>query len=247
MSASRLEWKVGLFVLVCLVVLGTMMIKFSKGLTALGGTYPLRLTTLDVGGVQENAPVRMAGVKVGQVKAMRYDSQRMEVVMDLEIRNEFRIPATSLFTIETAGFLGEQYVAISPQASTTEFLQPGQTNVVREPFNIQEAARSAMQLIQNVDRTVSNLNAAVIRVDRTLLAEETLTNITATVGNFRQVSDETLDAVQNFRKLSERAERAVDGLTVLVETNSPAVSQSFSNLLSFTEQLAAVSNLVAFS
>jgi hypothetical protein len=39
----------------------------------------------------------------------------------------------------------------------------------------------------------------------------------------------------------------VSGLHSLVETNSPAVSGSLSNLLSFSRQLQSVTNLVAFS
>jgi phospholipid/cholesterol/gamma-HCH transport system substrate-binding protein len=247
MSAQRLEWKVGLFVLVCLVLLAAMMVKFSKGLASLGGTYEIILTTSDVGGVQENAAVRMAGVKVGQVRRIDYDSTNLEVVLHLAVQNRYQIPANSLFTIETAGFLGEQYIAISPQEKTSEHLAPGARVPTREPFNLQEAARSAMQLIRNVDGTVTNLNIALTRVDRTLLSEESLSNVTAGIANFRQVSEETLTTVRNFRQLSERAESTVSGLHSLVETNSPAVSGSLSNLLSFSRQLQSVTNLVAFS
>lgn len=247
MSAARLEWKVGLFVFVCLVLLGTMMLRFSKGVSLWGGHYNLFLTTQDIGGVRQNAAVQMAGVKVGQVTAIDYDSDKLEVVLKLTIQERYRIPSNSLFTIETAGFLGEQYVAISPQARSSDFLAPNAQVTSREPFNLQEAARSAMHLIQNVDGTISNLNAALLRVDRTLLAEETLTNITAAVANFRSLSEETTATVQQFRLLSQRAHDTVDGLDLLVETNSPAVTGSLSNLYTFTSQLQSITNLIAFS
>lgn len=247
MSSTRLEWKVGGFVLLCLALLGGMMLSFSKGLSPLGSTYELILTTRDVGGIQKNAAVRMAGVRIGQVTAIDYDSEALEVRLRLSILNRHRIPRNAQFSIETAGFLGEQYVAVTPQERSSDVLRPGDKVASAEPFNIQEAARSAMQLIENVDRTVSNLNAAVIRVDRTLLSDRTLTNLTLTVENFRKISEDTLATVQNFRDLSARAQKTVDRLDLLVQTNSPAVSGSFSNLLSFTEKLQAVSNLVAFS
>src|SRR6059058_1059956 len=67
MSQKRLEWKVGLFVLMCLVLLGLLVLNFSKGLMFLTPTYTLRLKTTNVGGIKREAAVLMAGVPVGNV------------------------------------------------------------------------------------------------------------------------------------------------------------------------------------
>src|SRR2546422_11340221 len=67
MSQKRLEWKVGLFVVVCLVLLGLLVLNFSKGLTFFTPTYTLRLKTSNVGGIKREAAVLVAGVPVGNV------------------------------------------------------------------------------------------------------------------------------------------------------------------------------------
>ena len=51
MSKSRLEFKVGLFVLVCLVLLGALLLQFSKGTLLLKPGYDLHLTAKNVGGL----------------------------------------------------------------------------------------------------------------------------------------------------------------------------------------------------
>src|SRR6185295_10968338 len=92
-----------------------------------------------------------------------------------------------------------------------------------EPFNIQEAARSALGFLKRVDETARRLNEAISRVDRLVLNEHTLTNLSA--------------AVENIRVLSEHGLTVVDGLSQLVDTNTFPVNHAVSNIVHFSEQL----------
>ena len=71
MSKSRLEWKVGLFVLVGLVLLGALALQFSKGTTFFRPTYTIKLRTANVGGLKLRSAVLMAGVQIGTVSDIR--------------------------------------------------------------------------------------------------------------------------------------------------------------------------------
>jgi len=64
MSKSRLEWKVGLFVFVGLVLLAALAIQFSKGTTFFRPTKMILLRAGNVGGLKMKAQVLMAGVQV---------------------------------------------------------------------------------------------------------------------------------------------------------------------------------------
>ena len=247
MKSSRLEWKVGLFVLVCLVLLGALMVSLSKGLTAFAPSYTLKLKTGNVGGIKKQASVLMAGVVVGYVQSADLNEDGKSVLVRLKILSRYHIRGDARFTIEQAGFLGDQFVAVTPQGSEAPFLKEGDEVAGLEPFKVQEAARTVLGLVERVDQTVANLNQVIQRVDRTLLAEETLTNLTATVATFRQVSERTLTTVDNFRTLSDDSKSAIKGISLLVASNSPAISQSISNLVTFTGQLHAISNLAVFS
>ena len=95
--------------------------------------------------------------------------------------------------------------------------------MVEEPFNIEKAVRSATGLIQRMDQTVKIFNEAVLRVDRTVLSEKTLTNFAG--------------ALDNFRELSDKAKLMADHIGRLIDTNGPAVSIAISNLVRFSQDL----------
>src|SRR6266516_2952866 len=219
MSPKRLEWKVGLFVLVCLVLLGVLVLNFSKGLTFFTPTYTLRLKTANVGGIKREASVLMAGVQVGNVTGAELSPEGTNVTVFLKILKRYQIHRDAIFTIDALGFLGDQYVAIIPARNEAPVLNDGDEVVCREPFNLQEVARSALGFIQRIDDTAKKLDSALTRVERNVLNEETLTNFSATIASFRQVS--------------ARALATLDRLDRVVESNTYPVSVTTSNLVLF--------------
>jgi phospholipid/cholesterol/gamma-HCH transport system substrate-binding protein len=223
MSEKRLEWKVGLFVLVCLLVLGLLVLNFSKGLTFFTPTYTLRLRTSNVGGIKREATVLMAGVQVGNVTGAELSPEGTNVTVYLKILNRYRIHRDAVFTIDSLGFLGDQYVAIIPGRNEAPILNDNDEVVCREPFNLQEVARSALGFIQRIDETAKKLDSALTRVERNVLNEETLTNFSATIASFRQVS--------------ARALATLDRLDRVVESNTLPVSATMSNLVLFSREI----------
>ena len=61
MSKSRLEWKVGLFVIICLGLLAALLIEFSKGASLWKHTYDLKMRAANGNGLKLKAGVLMAG------------------------------------------------------------------------------------------------------------------------------------------------------------------------------------------
>jgi phospholipid/cholesterol/gamma-HCH transport system substrate-binding protein len=227
MSQMRFEWRVGFFVLVCLGLLGTLVIGFSKGWTLVKTNYELRLRTPNVGGIKAGAVVLMAGVPVGNVGRVELSDDGKSVVIFIRVLNRYQVHRDARFVIETAGFLGDQFISIIPHPNQApEVLKPGAEVVCEEPFNLQEVARSAAGLIKRVDQTAERLNEAVSRIDAVFLSEQTLTNLAVTVANFRQ--------------LSERSLVTLDNVDALIRTNTPGVEATVSNLVGFSEQINRV-------
>ena len=74
----------------------------------------------DVAGLKERAPVTMAGVTIGRVEKIAFDSEGLNAVVTMQIRPEFdKIPDDSDASILTAGLLGSKYVGIGPGGSET--------------------------------------------------------------------------------------------------------------------------------
>jgi phospholipid/cholesterol/gamma-HCH transport system substrate-binding protein len=226
MSQSRKEIKVGIFVLICLSLLALLLIQFGKGTTFFKPTYTIILTANNVAGLKPRSTVYMAGVPVGTVKKIQLNPDGKGVTIFLRIYEQYVIRKDAKFVIEQSGFLGDQYVDIYPGENKAEPFQNNDTAAVQEPFNLQEVARSASDLIQRVDKTVKNLNDTVNDVRKLALNQETLTNLSA--------------AVMTFRKVSESALSTVDGLNQLVTTNHEPASTAVSNLVLFSEELRKV-------
>jgi phospholipid/cholesterol/gamma-HCH transport system substrate-binding protein len=228
MSKTKLEWKVGLFALIGLVLMALMVMRFSKG-TGLSSTYDINLVARNAGGIIRGASVLMAGVPIGSVSAIYLAADGTKVTMVASIYDKIKISTNAVFSIGTVGFLGDRYISVSPGPSTRAtdgHRQPGDTVVVLEAFDFTQVAESASALMDRLSGTVDQLSNAVTRLDRTVISDQSLSNLTITV--------------QNFRGLSERALSAAGGLDDFVRTNTATLSQSITNFSDFTEKLNRV-------
>ena len=230
METKRLEWKVGLFVFVGLVLLAVLMIQFSKGASLFRSTYELELRAGNVGGLKSRSGVLMAGVQVGVVNGIELARDGKSVTIRLKIYKENIIYADARFVIEQSGFLGDQYVAIVPGLNQGPVLADHAVVNCEDPFNLQEVARNAAGFIRRVDETAQRLNEAIADVRKLVLNEETLTNLAVTVGTLRAASEQALTVVNH--------------VNTLVETNRSSVTATMSNLVFFSEQLNVLSGKI---
>ncbi len=223
MSKSRLEWKVGVFVLISLVLLAALLIEFSKGASFFHSTYIIYLKATNVGGLKPKAAVQMSGVQVGTVSDIQLAEDGKTVSISLQLFKQFKVHKDARFIIDQAGFLGDQFVAIQPTKNAMGVFQDRDTAEAESPFNLQEFTRSATGFIQRIDETVQKLDEALENVTKLALNPESLTNLAL--------------AISNLRGFSDRALVVADNLNGILTSNSPALSESVSNLVAFSHQL----------
>ena len=115
---------VGLFVLAGLVAIGYLAL-YLGGLSSQGpGGVEIYATFDEIGGLKRRAPVRIAGVRIGQVVEVDLDEfLRARVTLDLDPRVELSVDTRA--EIRTEGVLGNQYLALEPGAED-ELLQAGE-------------------------------------------------------------------------------------------------------------------------
>lgn len=138
-SNSARDLAVGVFVLAGLVALGYLSLRV--GGLEIGGQerIVLRATFDDIGGLSVRAPVRIAGVKVGQVSAIDLDDDlRAEVA--LEVEPDLGLSIDSSAAIRTAGLLGDQFISVE-LGGEEAVMQDG------EEFTFTESALSIDKLI----------------------------------------------------------------------------------------------------
>ena len=122
MRATRtLEIGTGLFVLLGLAALFFLTTQLpANGFKLAGASAGYHVTAEfdNVGDLKGGSPVTMAGVRVGEVQDIHFDSRSYKAVVSMRIDSQFdRIPDDSDASIQTQGLLGGKYIGIGPGGS----------------------------------------------------------------------------------------------------------------------------------
>lgn len=119
MSQSRasVDIAVGTFLLLAFATLMVLAFSSTNGRMPgfAGDTYRITARFANIGELRVRAPVKIGGVRVGEISAIDLDPQTFEAVVSMDIyRAAGDIPTDSSARILTAGLLGDRYIGISP-------------------------------------------------------------------------------------------------------------------------------------
>jgi len=113
-SAAR-DLAVGAFVLAGLLAIAYLALQVGGLTLKREGGLVLFATFDDVGGLTPRAPVRISGVRVGQVETIDLDDD-LRARVKLDLQDDLEISVDSAASIRTAGLLGDQFIALEPGA-----------------------------------------------------------------------------------------------------------------------------------
>jgi phospholipid/cholesterol/gamma-HCH transport system substrate-binding protein len=133
MRANRtLEIGTGLFVLLgfaALFFLTTQLPASGLKLGSVKSGYHLTADFDNIGDLKVGSPVTMAGVKIGEVDGIRFDSKNYKAVVGLRVDPQYnQIPDDSFASIQTQGLLGGKYIGFSPGGSDAYFKDGGRVD-----------------------------------------------------------------------------------------------------------------------
>jgi phospholipid/cholesterol/gamma-HCH transport system substrate-binding protein len=86
---------------------------YRTGGSTLSG-YEVNAKVAKADGLAVGTDVRLAGIKVGTVSDLTLDSKTYLVTVHMNIRNDVKLPVDSSVLVTQAGFLGGQYLSITP-------------------------------------------------------------------------------------------------------------------------------------
>ena len=116
MTSRKVEVLVGLFV--AMAIAASLMLALnvaSRGSVGQGDTYTLYAKFENIGGLKVRSPVKVGGVTIGRVNAIKLDKDDYSPVVELTIQSEYtEFPETISASILTSGLLGEQYIGFEP-------------------------------------------------------------------------------------------------------------------------------------
>jgi len=157
---TKLELKVGIFVFIGLAVLVIFVLSIG-GFKTWSSGYRINLVFNFINGVKIGAPVRFAGVDVGEVKKINLQfkpvENRTDVCLEVWIRDIVRVPIDSTVWVNTLGLLGEKYVEIIPGKDYSHTLKENQSLTGTDPVPTHELFSKAQSIMDNLDSGITKI------------------------------------------------------------------------------------------
>ncbi len=178
-SQQQVKWsqlRVGITVLVASITLAVLIFVMSGTVSPFSRKIALRAYFENAAGLVKGAPVRLAGVDIGNVDAVHYvnDPKRkstpVEVVMKISSHHQNEVlrgtaanqyKDGSLATLETAGVLGATFVDIDSSKATGPPVKDGDELKTTESPGVQDVLKASQGTIENLNTILNKVNSIV--------------------------------------------------------------------------------------
>jgi phospholipid/cholesterol/gamma-HCH transport system substrate-binding protein len=226
MAKKGEEVKVGGMVVLAFIL-------FLAALVFVGGVNLLRRTRVTyttyfkfAGGLEPGAFVRFGGLKVGTVQSAQIDKEDpTRIRVGLSIKPGTPVRTDSQARISTLGFLGENYVEISPGTKDAAILPPGSEIQSAEIVQLADVFNNVNNITLNANKLVGDLDQRVIQLSGN--ANQLINNLNALVG-------------ENNRA---HIQSAINNLDAMLAENRPHLKSSLANIDTASAKLpAAIDN-----
>lgn len=132
MNRSTIDIWVGIFVAAGLVALVFLALKVGNLASfSAAQTYDVTGNFANIGGLKVRAPVKSAGVVVGRVTKIAFDTQTYEAVVTMSLDSHYRFPRDTVAKILTSGLLGEQYIGLEAGGDTRMLANGGKLKLTQ--------------------------------------------------------------------------------------------------------------------
>ncbi len=123
MKPKSLEIMIGGLLVGAIVYLGFVAIHLGRA-TLTDSGYVLYADFASVSGLHAGDPVKIAGVKIGEIKSTTLADSYLARVA-LRVEDSVRVYDDAVASIETEGLIGDRFVSITPETSDSR-LDPGE-------------------------------------------------------------------------------------------------------------------------
>ncbi len=124
MNTRKIEFTVGLFVLIGLAAVAFMAIRIGGGGITSPDTQVLNARFTNANGLKKGSSVRISGVSIGEVTKVALKPDDMSALVTFRVEASVKLDDDTAAAIKSAGLIGEKFVSLKPGSSGTAF-KPG--------------------------------------------------------------------------------------------------------------------------
>ncbi len=189
-TRSNFELKVGIFIFIGIVILSVIVFSIGNFYSVKRG-YTLDVIFNFANGISVGAPVRYAGVEIGEVQAIDvyFDENENSPMVKLFIwvsQNTW-INEDAKATINTLGLLGEKYLEIVPGSKEARLLKKGDTLRGQDPVSTEELTRGTQETIAKLDSMIKSINKIVGDEELRISLKNTISNMESLTADLRDL------------------------------------------------------------
>ena len=191
--------RVGGFVLVALVAGIGMVYALGARARLFEARYTVHADFAEVGGLNQGATVRLAGVQIGRVKDVNLPAEPGgKVRVDLSIAKQFanRVRKNSVARIETQGLLGDRIVELTVGTADAPPTKDGDVIISRDPTDFSKIVNEGAETVKNVAALAESLRATADTLKQSKLIEDA----SAALASTRKVTDRVARMVDEVEK-----------------------------------------------
>lgn len=218
----KIETKVGAFFVGTLVLLGVLT--FNTGKFTFGSDKDSAhfITYFDqVAGLAMQAPIRVAGVKVGEVKTITLDHGRAKV--ELKLEKDFPVYVDAQVSLSSIGILGEKYIDLTQGHSEKGLLDPSIPIPSKSGVSLDDLMVTLAAISRDIKGVTGALNQSIGGEEGRAKLDEIVDNIRVLTGEFRTLAQENHAAINNTLANAE-------ALTGDLRERMPRLAQQFEDL-----------------
>jgi phospholipid/cholesterol/gamma-HCH transport system substrate-binding protein len=212
-SLAWAELKIGAITVIALVLAATLVFM----LTGEGGfawqRYPLKTVFVNVAGLGEGSPVRVAGLEVGAVTAVSFLGDKVEVTFEVNEDLASRITTASRATLGSVSLLGESAVDITPSSAGSRIPEWGYVPSGGAPGSMAEALSAASTTAERATLLIDDIRAGRGTIGKLFTDDSLYTELNSFIGAAEAVAQNVNSGRGTLGRLlnDPAAARALEG------------------------------------
>ncbi len=199
MTEQSIRFRLGIFVLAALLILGVMITLFGGLPTVFKDVQPFTIIFPNANGIAVGTPVKKSGVKIGEVREVKLDDLKGKVLIGIEIDKQYTLRKSDRATLVSSLLGGDSFIAFVPPDDDTKVdetpVPAGSVLVGLLPPDPGQLLQKTGELMPPAQEALININKVFQRIDR-----EALTEFTAILKKFDKMMPLVEDTVKELNK-----------------------------------------------
>jgi phospholipid/cholesterol/gamma-HCH transport system substrate-binding protein len=258
MNERTLRFRIGLFLVAALILLGALVTLFGSLPSLFTRTYPVEATFSDAGGVGAGTPVRRSGVRIGEVQKVDLDDETGLVRVRMLIDRRYTLRHNEQPTVVNGLLGGDTAIDFVPRPAEPNVepdrtpIQPNEQLTGARAATVNTLVNQASQVVPTTQDVLNDIRKSLQNLEKLQpLAEATLKEyrdlgragnkampeLMKTNDEVRELAKAARETIPDLRRTNDEVQAAArtynklgERLDVLLQANQDKLVRAVDNL-----------------